>query len=254
MKSFKILALTALVALFGALSLSRVNADTWDKATTVTVNEPVQIPGTVLQPGTYTFTLFDSQSNRHVVQVFNQDRTQLIATVMAIPNYQLQPAGKTILEFAERPTGQPVALEAWFYPGDNFGQEFVYPKDEATQLSQANGVNVPSLSDQDAAAETQPASPAPVSDEPAVSNSGPSATPEPAATPVAEQPAPMSAQDQTPQTQSPSDTASDTSSQPQTTDKQLPKTASDVPLVGLVGLISLGGALTLRRLSRRQLS
>ena len=247
MRSLKVLALTALVALFGALSLSHVNADTWDKATTITVNEPVQIPGTVLQPGTYTFTLFDSQSNRHVVQVFNQDRTQLIATVMAIPNYQLQPAGKTILEFAERPTGQPVALEAWFYPGDNFGQEFVYPKDEATQLSQANGMNVPSLSDQDSTAETQPASPAPVSDEQPASNSGPAATP--AATPTA---APMSTQDQTPQTQSPSGT--DTSSQPRTTEKQLPKTASDVPLIGLVGLISLGAALTLRRLSRRQLS
>ncbi len=31
-----------------------------------------------------------------------------------------------ILQLEERPSGQPEALKAWFYPGDNFGVEFVY--------------------------------------------------------------------------------------------------------------------------------
>jgi hypothetical protein len=34
---------------------------------------------------------------------------------------------KAILQLEERPSGQPEALKAWFYPGDNTGIEFVYP-------------------------------------------------------------------------------------------------------------------------------
>ncbi len=34
---------------------------------------------------------------------------------------------KAILQLEDRPEGQPEALKAWFYPGDNFGVEFVYP-------------------------------------------------------------------------------------------------------------------------------
>jgi len=239
MKSFRLMALASLAALLAALSMSHVRADEWDKATLVTVNEPVQIPGTVLQPGTYTFTLFKSDSDRHIVQVFNQDRTHLITTVMAIPDYQIQPAGKTILEFSERPTGQPMALRAWFYPGDNFGQEFVYPKVEATQLSQANGVTVPALSDEDSSKINNSQNTTMPAAQPA---SGPQNNT--ASEPVAQEPATTQDQSQAP--------TSGTMPNQQPTNKQLPKTASDLPLVGLIGLMSLAGAITLRRLSRRQ--
>src|SRR5256885_3335871 len=39
-------------------------ADNWNKVTKVTFNETVQVPGTVLQPGTYTFKLADRKSTR----------------------------------------------------------------------------------------------------------------------------------------------------------------------------------------------
>src|SRR5437660_2836737 len=74
----------------------------------------------------------------HIVQIFNEDHTSLITTVLAIPNYRLQPTGKTVLTYDERPADQPMALAAWFYPGDNSGQEFAYPKSEAEQLSRLN--------------------------------------------------------------------------------------------------------------------
>ena len=74
------------------------------------------------------FKLLDSPSNRHIVQIFNEDESQLITTILAIPNYRLRPAGKTTFEFWETPAGEPTAMRAWFYPGDNFGQEFAYPK------------------------------------------------------------------------------------------------------------------------------
>ena len=107
----------------------------------VTFSQPVETPGVhikgwaVLPAGTYVFKLLGSPSDRHIVQIFNQDETMLYATVLAIPNYRLQATGKTVLTFRETPPGQPDVLRAWFYPGKNFGDEFVYPKQRALELA-----------------------------------------------------------------------------------------------------------------------
>jgi hypothetical protein len=115
------------LALFGALLVPKVWADEWDKMTTVTFSGPVQVPGTVLPAGTYVFKLMDSSSNHNVVEIFN-DKTQLITTILAIPDYRMTTADKPIFSFEERPSGQPEALRAWFYPGDNYGEQFLYLK------------------------------------------------------------------------------------------------------------------------------
>jgi hypothetical protein len=49
------------------------------------------------------------------------------------------------MKFSERPGDSPEALRAWFYPGDNYGQEFVYPKIRAIQLAQVAKVIVPAV-------------------------------------------------------------------------------------------------------------
>jgi hypothetical protein len=105
-------------------------ADEWDKQTVLTFNEPVEIPGKVLPAGTYVLRLADIQSDRNVVQVFTEDQKHILATIMAIPAYRIEPTGKTVVTFDERPSGSPEALHTWFYPGDNYGFEFVYPKSE----------------------------------------------------------------------------------------------------------------------------
>jgi len=99
-----------------------VRADEWNKKTVVTFSQPVELPGIVLPAGTYVFRLLDSNSDRHIVQVFDKDEMKLYTTILALPNYRLEPAGATVMHFAERPKGTPEALRAWFYPGDNFGQ------------------------------------------------------------------------------------------------------------------------------------
>ncbi len=109
-------------------------ADEWDKQTVLTFNEPVEVPGKILPAGTYVFRLADSQSDRNVVQVFTVDQKQLLATIMAIPAYRIEPTDKTVVTFEERPSGSSEALHKWFYPGDTYGFEFVYPKSE-TQLA-----------------------------------------------------------------------------------------------------------------------
>ena len=137
MSRFKAFALASCVGLLGAALAPNMQADEWNKRTILTVNEPIQVPNATLQPGKYVMKLLDSPSNRHIVQIYDGGEQHLITTVLAIPNYRLQPTGSTQFGFWETPAGQPKALRSWFYPGDNFGQEFAYPKNQATQIAAA---------------------------------------------------------------------------------------------------------------------
>jgi len=122
-----------------------VFASDWNKRTIVTLKEPLIVAGVpvvTLEPGTYVMRLLDSPSNRHIVQIFNEREDKLFTTVLAIPNYQLEPKDKTAFAFWETPRGNPTALRAWFYPGDNFGQEFVYPKGLAAKVAEEAGATV----------------------------------------------------------------------------------------------------------------
>ena len=138
---FAVCAFTLLAATFAI----GARADTWNKRTVVTFSQDFEVPGKVLPAGTYTFVLLDSPSYRHIVQIFSADGMQLITTILAINDYRLRPTGDTVMKFSERPGDSPEALRAWFYPGDNFGQEFVYPKVRAIQLAQTSHIIVPAV-------------------------------------------------------------------------------------------------------------
>src|SRR5258706_12435173 len=100
------------VAMLGASLAPLLHADQWNKKTVLTVKEAIQLPHTVLQPGTYVFKLADSMSDRHIVQIFNADETQIIATILAIPNYRLQPTDKSVFRFWETPADDPKDIPA----------------------------------------------------------------------------------------------------------------------------------------------
>jgi len=135
-----------LCAFAGVLALApAAYADQWSHETRVTFSQPVEIPSMVLPPGTYVFKLLDSQTDRSVVQIFNEDENHLYATILAIPDYRLQPTGKTVIMFEEREAGAPSAIRAWFYPGENYGTEFVYPQPRAAALAQVTHQPVPSM-------------------------------------------------------------------------------------------------------------
>jgi hypothetical protein len=130
------LTLSCAVALTLALSAG-VRADENDRLTYMTFSGPVQVPGVTLAAGTYTFKIAEGASSRHVVQIFTKDDNKLITTVMTIPNERLEPVQDTFVMFAERPAGTPVAVKAWFYPGRSIGEEFMYPRRQATQIAKA---------------------------------------------------------------------------------------------------------------------
>src|SRR5437899_3031482 len=127
----------------GSLALSvfftkPILADEWNKKTEFQFSAPVQIPGKVLAAGKYVFQLAESESDRNIVQVFSEDSNgneSLVATVLVIPDYMLKTPDKSIINFEERQSGTPQAIHSWFYPGDNTGWEFVYPKGESLESS-----------------------------------------------------------------------------------------------------------------------
>src|SRR3984893_12005116 len=141
MKLFKAATTVYCVALMGAAFVPDVKADDWNRKTVITFSGPVEIPGVhltgwaVLPAGTYVFKILDSQSDRHIVQIFSKDGLTVYATILAIPNYRLKATDKTVMTFRERPAGEPEALRAWFYPGRQWGEEFVYPKARAIILA-----------------------------------------------------------------------------------------------------------------------
>jgi len=137
------------VVLAGALALVAGYADQWDKKTIMTIDAPLQLPTITLQPGSYTVKLLESQSNRHIVGVWDKDGKKHMTTILAIPNYRLKPTGKSQFTMWETPAGQPAALRAWFYPGDNFGQEFAYPKDKWAKMAVVTKEEVPTLTTTD---------------------------------------------------------------------------------------------------------
>jgi LPXTG-motif cell wall-anchored protein len=224
MKIVKALFCLLAITLVGATLLPSARADQWNKKTVVTFSQAVEVPGKILPAGTYTFRLLNTVADRHVVQIFNADGTQILVTTIAINDYRLDATGKTVMKFNESVGDAPEALRAWFYPGDNYGQLFVYPKARAIQLAQTANVIVPAVAadtlDEDALKTAPIVAITPDQKEVEVATviqtTPPvvaAATPAPAA--VAEA-------------------------------KELPKTASSMPLFALLGALSIGLAFGLK--------
>ena len=143
----------ALKILGGAVALAvclapAARADEWNKKTYLTFSGPVQIPGATLAAGTYTFELADPNNARHVIRVSEKDTNKPIAMFMTVPSERLDPPDNNLVLFRERPAGTPQAVQAWFYPGDRIGEEFVYPKSQAMQIAKANRTNVLATNDE----------------------------------------------------------------------------------------------------------
>jgi hypothetical protein len=132
----------AIAALSVAISVAALapmaEASIANKTTQITFSAPVEVPGIVLPAGTYTFRILDNVRARNIVQIYNKSNDQLEATLLTVPTYRMKPAGETLLRFQETPSNTPQALKAWWYPGDNFGRQFVYPRKEAVDLAKAN--------------------------------------------------------------------------------------------------------------------
>jgi len=188
-----------------------------------------------LPAGTYVFRLNESSAARHTVQVTNPRGDHVYSTILAIPDYRLNASSKTRMYFSERKAGSPAPLKSWFYLGDNFGHRFVYPKAQAVQVAAATNQPVPSHTLPEVAA-TAPAD-------------APIAIQTPEKKEVAYAPTVFEKADAT-------DTAGEDgeavkAAPTATAPAALPKTASPIHLIGLVGLLLVVVSLFARRLATR---
>jgi hypothetical protein len=219
-----------------------------DKRTLFTFSRPITLPGVTLPAGKYVFRLADDQTSRKVIQVTSSDGTKPYAMLLTVSDERRDPPKDAEVSFMETAGRTPSAVRAWWYPGERTGYEFIYPRAQARQLAQSTGTSVlttkadttkaeetrtgdltridSSGRDQDAAAAADNAS--------SQRESGSVAQNVPQRTP------PQSAQ------AAPSASPSPVPNPPPVARNTLPQTASQLSLVGLIGMLSLVGFSSVR--------
>jgi len=244
------------------------------KQTPFVTNEAVEVPGMMLGPGRYVLKLVEPETERNVLQVFEVlqlwtgDQNRLLSTLLTMPNYDLPTTDKTVFTFFERGPKRPKALRLWFSPGRNYGHEFIYPKAQAGELAKAVGRGVLSLPPElpgdigrlaRTVVEGGPAfAKAPIS-EPATEPRSPnpsSVTPAPAppSRAIAQAASPREAntvQHDSPDSHIQSRSRALDRREPDRIASGLPKTASYLPLVALLGILGFVGGALVRVLALR---
>jgi hypothetical protein len=227
----KVVATIFCLSLVALTVLPSAKAEEWNQKTTVTFNEPVEVPGVglhLLPAGTYVFTILSPLPYRHIVQISNVAEDHVFTTILAIPNVRARSTGKTVMTFRERAEGQPEAIRTWFYPGKEWGEEFVYPKSRAIELAKITNEAVlatPVEFDTLPVAELKTAPVVAVKPTGAEAQVAEVVETPPEAAPAA--PVEVAAAE------------------------TLPQTASTLPFVGLIGLLSLGAGFALWTFSKR---
>jgi hypothetical protein len=130
------------------LSAAMVTALTWSSARAVdaqtqnpdrvvyfTFTQPVTVPGATLPAGKYRFQVLESKSDRGILRIDNADSSKHFTTVLVVPVYGNNPVQTPELRFLETGANNPPALGSYWMPATGVGWEFVYPKDQATELA-----------------------------------------------------------------------------------------------------------------------
>jgi LPXTG-motif cell wall-anchored protein len=217
-----------------------LHGDEWNLKTYITVNQPFQVPGAVLEPNTkYVLRRLDGNAGtNHVVRIMNADETKVLTTFMAISDWRLEPKDDTVLTFIETAPGYPKPVKSWFYPGRLDGLEFLYSKKQKAEIA----AHAPGAS-----AEVQTAG---LEESESVAPQAQENTITPTPTPSAEEP---QVDREKPSEVTPSETTPEESAQPEeapastANPESLPKTGSELPMLALLGLSFLGLGKALRR-------
>jgi len=270
-KSVAVLVSGLIVAAF-LMAPPAAQASETDRLTHFMVNQNFEVPGKVLEPNTrYVMKLHDSFQNRNVVQVYTDDEKHLLTQFIAINSERMEPVNKTTFTFIEVQPGCPKPIREWFYPGRNIGLEFVYPKEQALEIAKhalqpvlttETAVNLHDLAtvtitaqepirgDFGTTATAQNTGPSAVQEEQKVEKQQQAEVTPPAEeqTQIAQEPQPVTpAPEPEVQQPAPPEPVQTAENQP----RELPKTAGELPLVGLLGMLCVGLGLGLKKVSAR---
>ena len=132
--------------LFVAMALSSLFQEAysteWTKKSTLSTDKQVEFPGIVLEPGIYIIRLKDGGERRSIVEIRNRDESQVLATVIALPDHQQRPDDNSEFLYFSEASGKPQPVRSWFYSGDLIGLEFVYPKNRAMEIAKKSDDHV----------------------------------------------------------------------------------------------------------------
>jgi LPXTG-motif cell wall-anchored protein len=109
--------------------------------TYLTFSNAVELPGVTLPAGTYTFRLADTPS-RNVVQVLDRDQKNIMGQWLFVQAERPEVTGDTVIMFKESREGATPAVQYWYFPGEKIGKEFIYPKDQAQKIAARTGQRV----------------------------------------------------------------------------------------------------------------
>jgi hypothetical protein len=136
---------------FAVLAATSLFQDTttyqWNKKSTLNAESPVEFPGIVLGPGVYIVRLKESGDKKSQVQVTNHDETQVLATLVAVPDLRVRPDDNSEFVYHEIHGSGPQPVRSWFFPGDLVGLEFVYPEARAKEIAKATNDHVMASND-----------------------------------------------------------------------------------------------------------
>jgi hypothetical protein len=207
--------------LASSLNGTVARADDAAKQATVTIQAPQQVPGSVLPRGTYIFKQTGAQSGWLIVQIYSNDGSALMTTVLAYPNPKLASNGQNFVTYPANGSGSIPAMEGIVFTGDSTVEQFAYPKTAADQIGEANHTRIPTTGTDDAYPSALP--------------DAASSWSAPVTNTVASDAAGSTAPLATEQTVA------------MTREQKLPATASAMPLIALIGLFAIVGIVMLRK-------
>jgi LPXTG-motif cell wall-anchored protein len=224
-----------------------------DQPVYLTFSGPVSVPGQTLAAGKYMFKMTSSKVDRQIVQIFDESgKSVAIVTAIGAARTNGEPVPeKPEVNFYEASPGVAQPVRMWWYPGIRTGgHEFIYPRAQAQQIAKTSTTGVLTTTgadvdsgkvvrmtpngDTDATQNTE----APA----AGASAAAMAPPEPATPPAPSAPVVSS-------NARSADMQARAATPARAARRALPKTASDLPILLAIGLISLfaGVALVARR-------
>ncbi len=231
------------------LGASPAQAQPEDKRTFFTFSAPVALPGVTLPAGRYIFHLVDTTTTRKVVQVMSEDGKKPFAMMNSITDTRRDAAKDATVAFYETPRGTPAAVKTWWYPGERDGYQFIYPRAQARQIAQKTGKAVLTTKTEDTKSEVTrvDATGNDVSADAAASNSASSFNDSSANATVFNRNTPAVTEgERTPPQIAQAQPAPVPAESSRVARNELPRTASELPMVGLIGMLSALGFAMLR--------
>jgi LPXTG-motif cell wall-anchored protein len=214
-----------LVCLTGSVARAQTTAG---QPVNLTFSGPVSVPGHTLPAGKYMFKLMNGKVDRDDVQIYDASgKTVAIARAMPAARADGDPLPeKPEVNFYETSPGVAQAVRMWWYPGIRTGgHEFIYPRAQALQIAKATSASVLTTAGEDGAGKLVR-----VTSNGETDLDGKSTGNAPSPTPA--------------------DTLASAATAPTANRRALPKTASEQPLIAVLGFVTLFAGVAL--LSRRR--